>query len=210
MDKWIAENDRTLSTTTWLTYERLNRECVQCLKCSVCIRFRDKLVNSTRLIKSFECPIKNYFERTLCQSNISTLTAALQYCTIQYSTIQYSTIQYSRVQYSTIQHSTIQYSTIQYSTIQYSTIQYSRVQYSTIQYNTVKYSTVQYNTVEYSTVQHSTEPLTGRKMGVMISMRGGSISTARRSGESPQRMVGGASTRTEDSRCRLCWCFWNT
>ena len=77
VDKWIAENDRTLSTTTWLTYERLNRECVQCLKCSVCIRFRDKLVNSTRLIKSFECPIKNYFERTLCQSNISTLTAAL-------------------------------------------------------------------------------------------------------------------------------------
>ena len=34
-------------------------------------------MNSTRLIKSFECPIKNYFERTLCQSNISTLTAAL-------------------------------------------------------------------------------------------------------------------------------------
>ena len=44
VDKWIAENDRILSTTTWLTYERLNRECVQCLKCSVCIRFRDKLV----------------------------------------------------------------------------------------------------------------------------------------------------------------------
>ena len=79
VDKWIAENDRTLSTTTWLTYERLNRECVQCLKCSVCIRFRDKLVNSTRLIKSFECPIKNYFERTLCQSSISTLTAGLHF-----------------------------------------------------------------------------------------------------------------------------------
>ena len=44
VDKWIAENDRTLSTTMWLTYERLNRECDQCLKCGVCIRFRNKLV----------------------------------------------------------------------------------------------------------------------------------------------------------------------
>jgi hypothetical protein len=44
VDKWITENDRTPNTTTWLTYERLNRECVHCLKCSVCIRFRDKLV----------------------------------------------------------------------------------------------------------------------------------------------------------------------
>ena len=50
VDKWIAENDRTLSTTTWLTYERL---CVQCLKCSVCIRFRDKLVTCRNYNSAF-------------------------------------------------------------------------------------------------------------------------------------------------------------
>ena len=43
VDKWITENDRSMNTSTWLTYERLNRECVCCLKCGVCIRFRDKL-----------------------------------------------------------------------------------------------------------------------------------------------------------------------
>ena len=53
VDKWIAENDRTLSTTTWLTYERLNRECVQCLKWSVCIRFRDKLVTCRNYNSAF-------------------------------------------------------------------------------------------------------------------------------------------------------------
>ena len=45
MDKWIAENDRTLNTTTWLTYEWLNHGCVHCLKCSVCIRFIEGLKN---------------------------------------------------------------------------------------------------------------------------------------------------------------------
>ena len=53
VDKWITENDRTLNTTTWLTYERLNRECVHCLKCSVCIRFRDKLVTCINYSSAF-------------------------------------------------------------------------------------------------------------------------------------------------------------
>ena len=54
MDKWIADNDRTLSTTTWLTYAQLNRGCVHCLKCSVCIRFRDKLVTCRNYSSAFK------------------------------------------------------------------------------------------------------------------------------------------------------------
>lgn len=36
-----------------LTYEQLNRECVRCLKCSVCIRFRDKLVTCRNYSSAF-------------------------------------------------------------------------------------------------------------------------------------------------------------
>ena len=52
-DKWITENDRSLSTTMWLTYERLNRECVRCLKCSVCVRFQDKLMTCRNYSSAF-------------------------------------------------------------------------------------------------------------------------------------------------------------
>ena len=53
VDKWITDNDRTLSTTTLLTYEQLNRERVHCLKCSVCIQFRDKLVTCRNYSSAF-------------------------------------------------------------------------------------------------------------------------------------------------------------
>ena len=43
VDKWIAENDRALNTTTWLQYDRVDREYIATLTCSVCIRFQDKL-----------------------------------------------------------------------------------------------------------------------------------------------------------------------
>ena len=43
VDKWIAENDKVLNTTTWLRYDKLDREYVASLKCSMCIRFQDKL-----------------------------------------------------------------------------------------------------------------------------------------------------------------------
>ena len=39
VDKWIAENDRALNTTTWLQYDRVDHEYVATLTCSVCIRF---------------------------------------------------------------------------------------------------------------------------------------------------------------------------
>ena len=45
VDKWIAENDRVLNTTTWLQYDQVDREYVVTLTvtCSACIRFQDKL-----------------------------------------------------------------------------------------------------------------------------------------------------------------------
>lgn len=43
VQKWIAENDKALNTTTWLKYETTGRTYVEAMKCSVCIRFKDKL-----------------------------------------------------------------------------------------------------------------------------------------------------------------------
>ena len=46
VDKWIAENDKTLNTALWLNYEAdpANRTRVVTLKCSICSRFREKLI----------------------------------------------------------------------------------------------------------------------------------------------------------------------
>ena len=44
VDKWTAENDKELETTTWLKYDIVNCEQVDCLKCSVCTKFNDQLV----------------------------------------------------------------------------------------------------------------------------------------------------------------------
>ena len=46
VDRWIVENDKALSTATWLKYETnpVNRGRVVTLKCSVCCQFADKLV----------------------------------------------------------------------------------------------------------------------------------------------------------------------
>ena len=41
VDKWIAGNDKELETTTWWKYDIINREQVDCLKCSVCTKFND-------------------------------------------------------------------------------------------------------------------------------------------------------------------------
>ena len=43
VEKWIAENDKALSTSTWLKYDKADCEYVATLKCSVCIEFQDKL-----------------------------------------------------------------------------------------------------------------------------------------------------------------------
>ena len=39
VEKWIAKNDKPLSTSTWLKYDKADREYVATLKCSVCIEF---------------------------------------------------------------------------------------------------------------------------------------------------------------------------
>ena len=41
--EWITENNKALSTSTWLKYDKADREYVARLKCSVCIEFQDKL-----------------------------------------------------------------------------------------------------------------------------------------------------------------------
>ena len=43
VNKWIAENDKKLGTTAWLCYDKVNRDHVSTLRCSICIRFQDKL-----------------------------------------------------------------------------------------------------------------------------------------------------------------------
>ena len=47
VQKWVQENDNALNTATWLTFDKLDREDVATLKCSVCIKFEKKL-QSTR------------------------------------------------------------------------------------------------------------------------------------------------------------------
>ena len=46
VDRWMAESDKTLNTSVWLTYDtdRADRSRVVALKCSICARFRDRLV----------------------------------------------------------------------------------------------------------------------------------------------------------------------
>ena len=43
VEKWIAENDKALSTSTRLKYDKADHKYVATLKCSVCIKFQDKL-----------------------------------------------------------------------------------------------------------------------------------------------------------------------
>ena len=49
-NKWIVENDRSLNITLWLTKDH---ECVEHMKCSVCIHVKDKLVNRQKFSSAF-------------------------------------------------------------------------------------------------------------------------------------------------------------
>ena len=67
--KWIAENDKKLSTTTWLYYDKANHDCVSALKCSVCIRFQDKLrsdknCNSAYILGSMNLRTSSFKDHT--------------------------------------------------------------------------------------------------------------------------------------------------
>ena len=48
-----SDNDKTLNTTTWLKYDKVDREYVATLKCSVCFRFNDKLRSARNYNSAF-------------------------------------------------------------------------------------------------------------------------------------------------------------
>ena len=43
VNKWKAENDKALNTSTWLTFEKLDCDHMALVKCFVCGRFEKKL-----------------------------------------------------------------------------------------------------------------------------------------------------------------------
>ena len=46
MEKWIAENDKSIQTLRWLHFEMLSdQEHMTLLKCDICSRSKDKLVS---------------------------------------------------------------------------------------------------------------------------------------------------------------------
>ena len=53
VDKWIVDNYKTLNTTTWLKYDKVDREYVATLKCSVCFRFKNKLCSARNYSPAF-------------------------------------------------------------------------------------------------------------------------------------------------------------
>ena len=55
VDKWIAENDKALSTTVWLKYDTdpADRTPVILLKCAICTRFKDRLVGRQNYSAAF-------------------------------------------------------------------------------------------------------------------------------------------------------------
>ena len=53
------ENDKALNTSTWLTFEKLDRDHVAKLKCSVCARFKEKLRGCRNYNPAFVVGTKN-------------------------------------------------------------------------------------------------------------------------------------------------------
>ena len=59
MDNWITEYDKELETSTWLKYDVVDRVHIDCLKCSVCFKFNDKLLNTRNYNSAFVDGSKN-------------------------------------------------------------------------------------------------------------------------------------------------------
>ena len=59
VNKWKAENDKALNTSTWLVFEKLDRDHVASLKCSVCARFEEKLRSCRNYNPAFVVGTKN-------------------------------------------------------------------------------------------------------------------------------------------------------
>ena len=60
-DKWIADNDVSLSTSVWLKYDRCSgdRLVADSLKCSVCIQFLDKIRSTKNFSEALIVGSKN-------------------------------------------------------------------------------------------------------------------------------------------------------
>ena len=59
VDNWITEYDKELETSTWLKYDVVDRVHIDCLKCSVCFKFNDKLLNTRNYNSAFVDGSKN-------------------------------------------------------------------------------------------------------------------------------------------------------
>ena len=53
VEKWRSNNDKELSTLTWLVYDKIDRYHVSHLKCSICTRFQDKIESSRNFSRAF-------------------------------------------------------------------------------------------------------------------------------------------------------------
>ena len=60
-DKWISDNDAELTTSAWLIYDRQknDRLLAECLKCSVCIKFVDRVRSCKNFSEAFITGFKN-------------------------------------------------------------------------------------------------------------------------------------------------------
>ena len=53
VEKWRSNNDKELSTLTWLVYDKIDRYHVSHLRCSICTRFQDKIESSRNFSRAF-------------------------------------------------------------------------------------------------------------------------------------------------------------
>ena len=60
-DKWISDNDAELTTSSWLIYDRQknDRLLAECLNCSVCIKFVDRVPSCKNFSEAFITGFKN-------------------------------------------------------------------------------------------------------------------------------------------------------
>ena len=53
VEKWIAEHDKDLATTLWLTFEKADRQNISALKCSVCKTYEERLYSCKHFKRAF-------------------------------------------------------------------------------------------------------------------------------------------------------------
>lgn len=53
VQNWISQNDKQFETASWLKYDVVNREHVSAVKCSVCIRFQERIYSCRNYNSAF-------------------------------------------------------------------------------------------------------------------------------------------------------------